>query len=125
MNCKIPIAQEKPTKAFLSIETGIQNSRLIKEINNENGNLVSDMSQIPTVFRDFYSKLYSRQSTESDVQNTYLNFTRKLSDEQREIIEHPITMFDLKKALFSMREEASPGPNGLTVKFFKTFFDDL
>ena len=122
---KIPIAQEKPTKAFLSIETGIQNSRLIKEINNENGNLVSDMSQIPTVFRDFYSKLYSRQSTESDVQNTYLNFTRKLSDEQREIIEHPITMFDLKKALFGMREEASPGPNGLTVKFFKTFFDDL
>ena len=24
-----------------------------------------------------------------------------------------------------MREEASPGPNGLTVKFFKTFFDEL
>ena len=24
-----------------------------------------------------------------------------------------------------MREEASPGPNGLTVRYFKTFFDDL
>ena len=45
--------------------------------------------------------------------------------EQREIIDEPITVFDLKKALFDMREEASPGPNGLTVKFFKMFFDEL
>ena len=122
---KIPITQEKPTKAFLSIESGIQQSRMIHEINDDKGNKISDIDQIPKVFKDFYTKLYSRQSTENDVQDKYLNFTRKLSNEQSEIIDQPITVIDLKKALFGMREEASPGPNGLTVRFFKTFFDDL
>ncbi len=122
---RIPIAQEKPTKAFLSIESGIQSSRIIKEINDDKGNKITDISKIPNVFRDFYHNLYSNQSTESDTQDNFLSYARKLSDEQREIIEQPITALELKNALFSMREEASPGPNGLTVKFFKTFFDEL
>ena len=122
---RIPIAQEKPTKAFLSIESGIQSSRLIKEINDNKGNKITDINKIPNVFREFYHNLYSNQSTESDTQDNFLSYARKLSDEQREIIEQPITALELKNALFSMREEASPGPNGLTVKFFKTFFDEL
>ena len=31
---KLPISQEKPTKCFLSIESGIQKSRLVTEIND-------------------------------------------------------------------------------------------
>ena len=122
---KIPITQEKSTKAFLSIESGIQNSRLVKEINDNKGNTITDMNQIPNIFREFYNNLYRCEDTDTDIQMSYLSYTRKLTDEQREIIEQPITVQDLKNALFKMREEGSPGPNGLTVKFFKTFFDEL
>ena len=122
---RLPITQEQPTKAFLSIESGIQKSRVIKEINNNKGETITDMSAIPTVFKEFYTDLYGLQTTEQAVQDTYLGYTRKLSDNQRDVIDQPLTVIDLKKALFEMREEACPGPNGLSVKFFKTFFDDL
>ena len=46
----------------------------------------------------------------------------KLSDVQREAIDQPVTLYELKHALKGMREEGSPGPNGLTVQFFKYFF---
>ena len=122
---KIPITQEKPTKVFLSIEAGVQSSRLIKEIKDDKNDTITDPFEISEVFKKFYSNLYSYQSTDIAVQESYLGYTRKLSYEQREIIDQPITICDLRKALFDMREGASPGPNGLTVKFFKTFFDDL
>ena len=122
---RLPITQEQPTKAFLSIESGIQKSRVIKEINNNKGETITDMSAIPTVFKEFYTDLYGLQTTEQAVQDTYLGYTRKLSDIQRDVIDQPLTVTDLKKALFEMREEACPGPNGLSVKFFKTIFDDL
>ena len=125
LRSKLPISQENPTKAFLSIESSIQNSRLVKEINDKNGQLVNDLKLVPHVFKDFYKELYSYESCDRLDQDYYLNFTRKLSNEQREVIDQPLSINDLKKALWGMREEGSPGPNGLTVKFYKFFFDDL
>ena len=69
--------------------------------------------------------MYSHQNTEQPVQDCYLAYTRKLSDAQRDEINLPLTSCDLKNALWGMREEGSPGPNGLTVKFFKCFYDEL
>ena len=122
---RLPIAQERPTKAFLTIESGIQKSRTINEIQDDKGKIISDLKEIPNVFKKFYTNLYSLQNTEPAIQDIYLGYTRKLSNEQRDVIDQPLTVDDLKNALFDMREEASPGPNGLTVKFFKYFFDDL
>ena len=122
---KLPIQQEKPCKAFLSIESSIQNSRIIKEIKDEKGETVTNLKLIPDVFRLFYEKLYAYEDTDNEIQDIYLNYTRKLSDEQRETIDQPLTLFELKHALKDMREEGSPGPNGLTVNFFKYFFDEL
>ena len=59
------------------------------------------------------------------MQDHYLNYTRKLSNEQRDVINQPLTLTDLKNALWDMREDGSPGPNGLTVRFFKFFFNEL
>ena len=121
LRSKLPISQENPTKAFLSIESSIQKSRLVKEINDKNGKTVNDPQLVPNVFRDFYKQLYSYESCDRLDQDYYLNFTRKLSNEQREAIEQPLNINELKKALWGMREEGSPGPNGLTVKFYKFF----
>ena len=122
---KLPITQEKPTKVFLSLESNLQNSRMITEINDKNGEPVTDIKKIPSVFKDFYSNLYSYQNTDNLVQDQYLNYTRKLSNEQRDVINQPLTLTDFKNALWDMREDGSPGPNGLTVKFFKCFFSEL
>ena len=125
LRSKLPILQEKPCKAFLSIESCIQNSRIVKEIKDHKGEIVTDLKVIPDVFREFYENLYAYEDTDNATQDIYLKYTRKLSDVQREAIDQPVTLYELKHALKGMREEGSPGPNGLTVKFYKYFFDDL
>ena len=40
---KLPIMQENPTKAFLSIESSIQKSRVITEISDPNEDIVTNV----------------------------------------------------------------------------------
>ena len=89
------------------------------------GNTITDKTKTAAAFRDFYIDLYSREATDEDIQNTYLQYCKKLSNEDRDESDTDITIDDLRKALYDMEEDKSPGPNGLTVKFYKTFFEDL
>ena len=116
---------EKPIKSFLNLENNIQKNKLINEIIDMDGNLIKDKTEIATSFKDFYQDLYSEETADNDVQKTYLKHCKKLDDEDRDFIDADININDLKKALNDMNENASPGPNGLTVKFYKTFFNDL
>ena len=59
------------------------------------------------------------------MQAHYLRHVRALSDADRESIDMTIGQRELKEACFAMELGKSPGPNGLTVKFFRTFFDSL
>ena len=122
---KLPITQERPTKVFLSLESSIQKSRMITEIYDKSKNIVRETTDISSVFKDFYSELYHEEATENSIQDGYLNFVRKLNEEDKAACATQITVQDLKEALWAMNENATPGPNGLTVTFFKRFFDDL
>ena len=69
--------------------------------------------------------MYGKEPTDPDIQKTYLKYVKKISDEDRDFIDSDITMIELRKALNQMNENSAPGPNGLTVKFYKTFFTEL
>ena len=116
---------EEPSKLFLNAENIVQKSRLITEITDMQQRNITDLTEIPAAFREYYMHLYSREDTDPDVQKTYLKYCKKLKDEDRDVIDQDITVTDLRKALDGMDETSSPGPNGLTVNFYKTFFNDL
>ena len=116
---------EKPIKSFLNLENNIQKNRQISEITDKDGRKITDQTEIAAAFKDFYQLLYNKEDEDPDIQDNYLKYCKKLDDEDRDFIDNDITINDLKKALNDMNENASPGPNGLTVKFYKTFFTDL
>ena len=72
----------------------------------------------------FYSKLYTKPSHTSDptkfIQDAKLP---KLGEEEQELLEKDITMIEIKIALDGMKNYKSPGPDGFTVEFYKTFWD--
>ena len=80
---KLPITQEKPTKAFLSLESSIQKSRIITEINDKSGKKLTEKALIKDAFQEFYCKLYEEEETNTEIQDYFLNFTRKLSEEEK------------------------------------------
>ena len=57
----------------------------------------------------------------------FLNFigVRKLSEDQIKLCEEDLTKKDLYKSLKSMQNDKSPGNDGLTKEFYKTFWDKL
>ena len=116
---------DKPTKKFIYLETDRQNNNKINAINDETGKTLTDQTEITAAFRTYYKELYGREPTDPDIQQTYLQHVKKLRDDDRDYIDEDIAMTDLRKALNQMNENSAPGPNGLTVKFYKTFFTEL
>jgi len=53
-----------------------------------------------------------------------LNFP-KLSDEDRDEIEDPLTLEECKTFLESFQENKLPGEDGFTIEFYKYFFDSI
>ena len=80
------------------------------------------------VIQEFYEDLYSSEISIS--QEQFDLFTRnlifpKLSDEDREEIEGPLTLDECKSVLELSQENKSPGEDGFTLEFYKYFFDSV
>ena len=116
---------DKPTKKYIALETNKNNRKKISAIRTETGETTTDQTEITAAFKNYYQQLYSKETTDEDIQETYLQYVKKISDDDRDFIDSDITVTDLRKALNEMNENSAPGPNGLTVKFYKTFFTEL
>uniref|UniRef100_A0A8C5LYI8 Reverse transcriptase domain-containing protein n=1 Tax=Leptobrachium leishanense TaxID=445787 RepID=A0A8C5LYI8_9ANUR len=87
--------------------------------------------QIMTALRDYYKQLYSLPGPQTDkTRQTLLeqiqtyhskHTTRKLSEIDAALLEEPITEGELSIALKSSQTGKSPGPDGLPLRYYKTF----
>lgn len=84
--------------------------------------------EINNTFRQFYSCLYSAGTQPSQYEiDSFLNNLDlpSLTTEESNFLEQPITSEELIKALHSMPNNKSPGPDGLPAEFYKHFWDIL
>ena len=49
----------------------------------------------------------------------------KLSEEDKSICEGPLTEYECYEALKDMKNMKSPGSDGFTSEFYKTFWEDI
>ena len=119
---------EKSTKFFLNLEKqrGNQNRirKLIvneKEINNE--------TEILNQIKLFYETLFQKPSLKysTDNINHFLNTLDipKLSADKIILSDIELTEKDLYDSMKSMKNDKSPGNDGLTKEFYVTFWDDI
>ena len=75
----------------------------------------------------FYQTLYKSQNIEDKDIDTYLdNFNpNKITDEENEILNDYISEQEISFAIKNLNENKSPGQDGLTNEFYKTFNDQL
>lgn len=101
---------------------------VISSILDPTGKPTQDPHEINNSFRNFYSDLYStgNQPTLTEIDN-FLNSVNlpSLSKEQSNLLDLPITVEELFKALHSMPNNKSPGFDGLPAEFYKHFWDIL
>ena len=87
---------------------------------DKNNKLIYDQQKILTMQKEFYQELYT---AEKNVHFTAVNNTEiKLSYEERQQVEEPISKEEVKVALKQMVQHKTPGMDGLSVTFYKMFF---
>ena len=118
---------EKCNSFFFQLEKAKIAKQVVTRIKDKNGNEKNTTEEILKEFELFYKNLY-RESKNSNVHQKRLLDRAKvnrISENQQLALTQPITLMEAKSALQGMTNNKSPGPDGLTVEFYKTHFNVL
>ena len=112
------------TKYFFNLEKQNYNRKTISEIKLENDETTTDETQVLSMIQGYYSNLYNSQTT--DAQDSFEIFTEsmeisKLDDDERDVLDGPLTYEECKKSLETFENGKSPGEDGFTVEFYKHY----
>lgn len=121
---------EKNTKYFLSLEKANANSRIIDSLQNLEGVTVSSQEEILNVQKKYFENLYKKKVNDSNMINNINDFMDgvpipKISETEQEFCDENISENELLIALKEMKNGTSPGIDGLTVEFYKVFWNHL
>ena len=87
-------------------------------------NVISDQSNILKNIHKFYSKLYSNQGLSEFPDEELFNsvVTPKLTDDERSILDQPLSKQELYDVNKTMKTNKTPGFDGLPIAFYVVFF---
>ena len=73
----------------------------------------------------FYKNLYGKRNPQTSIYNFFDDNIQKLNDTEKRNCEGKITENECLKALKEMKNNKGPGSDGLTVEFYKMFWNTI
>ena len=115
---------EKNSKYFASLEKKRSETKLISRlcINNV---ISTNPKEILTEIQTFYKNLYNKREMSNSKYNFFDQSINKLSNIDQIKCEGEITESECINALKSMINQKSPGTDGITVEFYKLFWNNV
>ncbi len=114
---------EKSNKFFLNLQNFKNKQKLIEEINDEGSKYIGQ-EQITIGKKKFYQKLYSKQTTTNQQDDTFFKHCPKLDNSYSNYMDKEITMEEMHKALLTC-QDTSPGPDGIPYSVYKIFWPQV
>ena len=115
---------ESPTKYFYKrMQIRAENSN-IDQLYDSNKILQTDPDEVLSISQKYYADLYDLDPSEicEESQDEILkNLDKRISIENKEILEKELTLNDLKLALKHTKNNKTAGFDGLPYEFYKTF----
>lgn len=112
----------KPNKLLARLARKAPAKSFISAVQDENGQRQMNHRQINDTFKRFYEKLYSSETDLDKLkEGNFLNSLNmpQLSNDQASLLEGPITLLEIDKAISSLNSGKSPGADGLPIEFYK------
>ena len=119
---------ERGTKYFFNLEKENIAKHNIKKLKRDDGTYTNTETDIIEEGFLFYKTLYTKENTDIKEIKTYLetsNTSTMLDDREKESLEGKITHIECETALKNMKNNKSPGSDGLSVEFYKTFWPQI
>ncbi|GAU45954.1 hypothetical protein TSUD_301630 [Trifolium subterraneum] len=109
------------TKFFHMTATSRQRAKKIGKIMNEDNNVATTQPELCEVALNYFNHLFKSNPT---VHEPVLSLiSPKITREDNERLDRPITREELKEALFQMHPDKAPGPDGFNPAFYQHFWD--
>ncbi len=114
---------DKSGKLLANQLRGLKSKGHITKIQMEDGTTTSDHVKINNTFRNYYSKLYTSEFSNTISMDNFLNSLNipTLSTDNKMKLEEPITKEEIAAAILCLQSGKSPGPDGFPAQFFKAF----
>lgn len=108
---------------YTKLEKRSRDGNIINELQDEDGNIQSRNEKLLEIAQKYYRKLYTPTKTNKLKQTQLLkNIVRRVNSADRQKLDAPITKEELTRAVSQLHDKKSPGPNGITAEFYKTFW---
>ena len=116
---------EKPTKYFLSLENRNYIDKTIRKI-IINDETVTNQDKILKHIKDFYQNLFKKHDQDFNEDSFYQTFNNlnipKVNNIDYNVLEGKIESYELSKTLKNMKNNKTPGIDGLPAEFYKFFW---
>ena len=118
----------EPDIAFYSkLEIKKGSKDLITQLaENEHSEICTSKEDIMRIATKYYQNLYTPNKVNTNTQNKLLkNIKNRISQEQKEKLDAPITLEEIRTAIFQMKPGKSPGLDGIPVEFYQEFWVEI
>ena len=99
----------------------------INKIRNENGEIITDNTEIQRIIRDYYQQLYGNKIDNVEEMDKFLEKYNLSRPNQRETenMNRPITSTEITTVIKNLPTNKSPGPDGFTGEVYQKFREEL
>ena len=121
---------EIPSKYFLTLENKNFTSKLMYQLQKDNGEIITNQDKILEEVQLFYTNLFTnidaKQQDNSSLDETFKSIKiNKVTEKDNLKIQGEITNSEALYVLKKMKNNKSPGSDGYTVEFFKIFWAEI
>ena len=114
---------EKPTKYFCNLEKQKFIEKTIKKVHSADGNIITDQTEILQQIRIYYTNLFKNRDTSlEDIDLTDILKDIELKKLENIELGNDITVEEAGQALKLMKNNKTPGLDGISVEFIKVFW---
>ena len=116
---------ERVTRYFCNMEKRHYISKNMSRLVRRDGSVVTETQDLLFEVKHFYETLYTKKPVEDCEISDLVENIPRLTHEEANSIEGVITIEEAGSVLKNMQNFKSPGTDGFTVEFFKTFWGKI
>ena len=123
---------EKNTKYFLNLAKAKGNDNTIFSLKKDNNLLETTENHLEIIkmLKQHFEKITKKDENIKNIKEKLTDYLTdvnhpRVSEEDKEFLESPLTMEEMSKALNSLNNESTPGIDGLPTSWYKTFYNKI